>query len=323
MADMFTGTVAPDVNTTKTATTTAPQYYTDYLSGLAGAGKTALAMPASGLVAGMSDLQTQGYGAIPAAATAGTAGLTAAQTTATQAAQGITPESIQSYMNPYTQNVTDEMARLSQQNMQRNIMPGMKAGFVGTGGLGGQRYAGAMGQSLADVQSNLTGQQAGALQTGYTAAMDAAYKQAGLQNQAAKTQGELALQEQTMGLTGAGAMTKAGAEQQAYEQAKINAPLTQASNVAALMKGYTVPTSTTETFKGPMAGVYGTSPLAQITGLGTLIGSGLSGTTTAGGTTTPGWLSTLGTQASSLWDKYVNPTSTDSVEQLSGPTGNV
>ena len=301
MADMFTGTVAPDVNTTKTATTAAPQYYTDYLTGLAGAGKTALAMPASGLVAGMTDLQTKGYGAIPAAATAGNVGQLAAETTAGKAAQGITPESIQSFMNPYTQNVTDEMARLSQQNMQRNIMPGMKAGFVGTGGLGGQRYAGALGQSLADVQSNLTGQQAGALQSGYTQAMDAAYKQAGLQNQAAQTQGTLAQQAQTMGLTGAGAMTKAGAEQQAYEQAKINAPLTQATNAAALMKGYTVPTSTTETFKGPMAGVYGTSPLAQMTGLATMIGSGLSGTTTAGGVNTPGWLKTLYDEGKSLF----------------------
>jgi len=93
-------------------------------------------------------------------------------------------------------------------------------------------------------------------------------------------QGYLANQEQTLGLAGAGAMTKGGAEQQAFEQAKINAPLTQATNVANLMKGYNVPSSTTETFKGPIAGVYGPSALNQVVGLGSAIASGLGETTT-------------------------------------------
>jgi len=70
MADIFQGTVAPDVNTTRTTGTTAPQYYTDYLSGLAGAGNAALNRPAGELVAPMTALQQQGYAAIPGAATA-------------------------------------------------------------------------------------------------------------------------------------------------------------------------------------------------------------------------------------------------------------
>jgi hypothetical protein len=90
----------------------------------------------------------------------------AAQATAAQAAQGITPERIQALMNPYTSNVVDEMGRLSQENVQRNLLPTMKAGFVGTGGLGGQRYANALGQSMSDIQAGLTGQQYGALSKG-------------------------------------------------------------------------------------------------------------------------------------------------------------
>ena len=307
MADIFQGTVAPDVNTAKTSTTTAPQYFTDYLSGIAGAGGAALARPADQLVAPLTALQQQGYSAVPTAAEAYKPQLGVAQQTAGQAA-GVGQEDISRFMNPYTQNVVDEMARLQNQNIQRNLMPQLKAGFVGTGGLGSQRYANALGQTAADWQSNLTGQQYGALSSGYQKALDAAMSEAQLQNQVAQTQGNLAAQEQSLGLTGAGAMTKAGAEQQAFNQAQINAPLANATNVAALMKGYQIPTSVTETYKGPMAGVYGASPLSQVTGLGALIGSGMSGTTNAAGQTTPGWLTTLYNKAAEQFGGTPSPT---------------
>lgn len=273
MADIFTGTVAPSVDTTKTSTTTAPTAYTNYLSNLAQAGTSALGVPPEQLVSPLTAMQQQGYAAVPTAAESYKPQLAAAQETAGKVAGGITPENIQQFMNPYTSNVVDEMGRLQQQNVQRNLMPQLKASFVGSGGLGGQRYANATGQTMADLQSNLTGQQYGALSSGFQNAVQNAISQGQLQNQAAQTQGTLAGQEQQLGLTGAGAMTKAGAEQQAFEQAKIDAPLKQATNAAALMRGYQVPTSVTEKFHGPISGVYGLSPLSQITGLGALFGS--------------------------------------------------
>ena len=147
------------------------------------------------------------------------------------------PERIQALMNPYTSNVVDEMGRLTQQNVQRNLLPTMKAGFVGTGGLGSQRYAGALGQSMADIQANLTGQQYGALSQGYTQAEKAALDEASLRNQTAQTQGKLSDIAQTQALTGAGALTKAGAERQAYEQSLLDQPLKTASNVTGLKIG--------------------------------------------------------------------------------------
>jgi hypothetical protein len=319
MADIFQGKVAPDVNTTKTSATTAPQFFTDYLSGIAGAGATALNRPADQLVAPLTDLQTKGYGAIPTAADAYKPQLTTAEQTAANAS-GVSSQDINRFMNPYTTNVVDEMARLQNQNIQRNLMPQLKAGFVGTGGLGSQRYANALGQTAADWQSNLTGQQYGALSSGYKSALDAALAEAQLQNQVAQTQGNLAGKEQELGLTGAGAMTKAGAEQQSFNQAKIDAPLKNATNAAALMRGYQVPTSVTETYRGPMAGVYSASPLSQITGLGALIGSGLSTSTNAAGTTTPGWLSTiLNKIPTSSWGDVGNIFSSDQTG-MSGTT---
>lgn len=309
MADMFAGVAAPDVQTTKTSATTAPQYYTDYLGSLAQAGQTQLGKTPSDLVAPLTAMQQAGYAAVPGAATSYKPGLTAAEQTAADAAQ-VSPTDIQGFMNPYTTNVVNEMERLAQQNMQRNLMPQLKASFVGTGTPGSRRYAGALGQTLADIQSTLTGQQTGALQKGYSEALQAALQEAQQQNQTAQTQGTLAGQEQTLGLTGAGALTKAGAEQQAYEQSLRDAALKNATNVAALLRQYNIPTTVKEDFKGPMAGVYSNSPLSQVAGLGTLLASAFNTTTTPGGTTTTPYGTTAVNSAvdagKSLWN-YLFP----------------
>ena len=279
MADTIFDTRAnPDVTSTTTQTQTAPSYYTNYLSGLSQAGQTALANPNN--VAPLTAMQEQGWAATPTAAAAYKPGLSAAEATAGKAAAGAAPQ-IGEFMNPYTSNVVDEMARLQQQNVQRNLMPQLKAGFVGTGGLGSSRYANAMGQTMADLQSNLTGQQYGALSAGYKNAVDAALNNAQLQNQAARTQGDLATSEQSLGLTGAGALTKAGTEQQAYQQSLIDAPLKEATNVSGLLRGYTVPGSSTATTTGPQtSGYYQGSPLAQTLGVAAQIASGLGTGTT-------------------------------------------
>jgi len=267
------GAPLPDIKQTTTTQDNAPSYYTNYLSGLSQAGQTAMGKTPQQSVAGYDPLQTMGYSNLPAATTSYQPQLQAAQSTAAQAAQGITPERIQALMNPYTSNVVDEMERLSQQNVQRNLLPSMKAGFVGTGGLGGQRYANALGQSMADVQAGLTGQQYGALSKGYSEALKGALDEAQLQNLTAGTQGKLAQQELESGLTGVGALTKAGAERQAYEQSLLDQPLKTATTASGLMRGYTMPQNQTQTFVGPKAGSYQASDLANILGTMSAVGS--------------------------------------------------
>ncbi len=279
------GAPLPDITSTVTTTPKAPEYYTQYLTGLSQAGQQAMARTPQQSVAGYDPMQTQGYAAVPGAAMAYQPGLSAAQQTAAGVAQGITPERISSFMNPYTQSVVDEMSRLTQQNVQRNIMPSLKAGFVGTGGIGGQRYAGALGQTMADIQANLTGQQAGALRSGYAEALKAAMDEAALQRQAAETQGSLAGRAQEYGLTGAGALTKAGAERQAYEQSLLDAPLRTASEAAKLLGGYQVPLTTSEQKVGPgQQSQYQLSPLNNISGILALLGATQGGTTGDKGT---------------------------------------
>lgn len=267
------GSPLPNITQTTTRAEAAPEYYTQYLQGLSQAAQTGMARTPEQGVAPMDVLQTQGYGMVPGAAAAYQPGLTAAGQTAATAAAGFDPSRISAFMNPYQQNVVDEMARLQQQNIQRSVLPTLKGAFVGTGGLGGQRYAAATGQTLADMQRNLTGQQYGALSSGYQNALKAAMDELNLQNQAARTQADIAKTEQELGLTGAGAMTKAGAERQAYEQALRDYPLKQATTAAALMRGFQMPTTQTETFVGPKAGLYQTSPLSNILGVLSTLGA--------------------------------------------------
>ena len=292
---LFQGMAPPNVDTTKSIATTAPSYYTDYLSGLAGAGQQALGKSPAELVAGFSPLQQQAFGNVQNAATSYQPQLAAAQATASQGAQGITQQNIQNFLNPYAQNVVGEMARLNQQNLNQSLLPNLKAGFVGTGAGGSQRNAGALAQFLAQNQANLTGQQAGELSKGYTTALGAAQQQSQLQNQAAQTQGQLALQQQQLGLAGNKAIMDVGAQQQALEQSRINSPLVQAGNVAQLMRGYTIPTSSVEKYSGPAA-AYGPSPLAQISGLGSLLGSGFN--------TSGGWGNKLFGKVGNMFDNF-------------------
>lgn len=272
------GAPLPDITKTTTTNQTAPDYYTNYLTDLARTGQAGLTRTADQGIAAYDPLQTQGYGALPTAASAYQPGLTAAGQTAASAARGITPERISALMNPYTTNVVDEMARLQQQNIQRSVLPSMKAGFVGSGGLGSQRYAGALGQAMTDMQSNLTGQQYGALSSGYQGALKAAIDEMQGQTAASRAQADIAGKEQELGLTGASALTKGGAERQKYEQSILDYPLAQAANVAGLMRGYQVPISNVQKFVGPEAGAYRTSPLALATGLLGVVGSGAAGT---------------------------------------------
>jgi hypothetical protein len=272
MMSFLQGSPLPDVTVTKTTDQEAPEYYTDYLTGLSKAGQAPLSKTGEELVAGYDPYQDLGYELMPQIASSYVPGLTSAQQLA-ETATGVTPGRISQFMDPYRQNVVDEMARLSAQNVQRNVLPQLKAGFVGSGGLGGQRYASALGQGLSDIQLGLQGQQAAALSKGYSDALRAAFDQLGAEREAAALQADLAGRSQELGLIGAGALTKAGTERQAYQQSLIDAPLKTAMNAAQLMRGYQIPLVTTETERGPKAGSYGLSDFEKISGILSLVGA--------------------------------------------------
>ena len=149
-----------------------------------------------------------------------------------------------------------------------------------------------MGQTMGDVNTSLLQEQTKARSAGYQSALDAALKEMGGQAQATQALGTLGAQEQQAATTGLKSQADIGAIEQAQNQAMINAPTTMAGNVAQILRGYTYPTTTTETYKGPAAS-YGPSQFQQMLGLGTLVGSGMNSTNT-------GWFDKLGKSVSGL-----------------------
>ena len=289
---LFTGAAPPDVTKTQTTTSTTPSYYTDYLTKLSQTGQNAMgtfdpvtkqftaptqeSMIAAGspYVAPLTQLQKDVFASAPdqlqrykdplnQALTAGKSGMDVSQS------------DISKFYNPYENAVVGGLGAQSATNVQRNLMPQLKAGFVGSGGLGSQRYANAMGQTMGDTNTALLQEQNKTRMAGYQSAIDAAMKEAGLQSNAANALTNLGSAEQTAATTGLKTGADLGALEQAFTQSQINAPLTQATNAAALMKGYTVPTAQTQTYKGP-GDSYQPSPLSQIASLGTLLASGFN-----------------------------------------------
>ena len=307
---LFQGEAPPNVETFKSTGVKAPDYLTNYLTQLAQQGQQSLgtkdpttgaytaptydAMKAAGepYVAPLSTLQT---GAIEAAPT----DLYRYQDPMNKAydvgqeATGVTQADISKFYNPYEKAVVDQMGANSMAQYQKNILPQLKAGFVGTGGLGGQRYANAAGQSVTDMNTALLQEQNKARSAGYQSALDAALREMSGQTQATQALGTLGAQEQQAATTGLKSQADLGAIEQAQNQAMINAPTTMAGNVAQILRGYTYPTTTEETYKGP-ASSYGPSILSQIGGLGSFLGSGTNSTNS-------GWLDKAGTWASNLF----------------------
>jgi hypothetical protein len=290
MADLFQGSAPPNVTTTRETAAVAPQYLTDYLTQLAQQGQQSLGtfdkttgqyttptqeqLSAAGkpYVAPLSTLQNQVIQAAPETLTRYQTPMDEALA-AGQAGASIDQGDISKFYNPYEAAVIGDMATRSATNVQRNLMPQLKAGFVNTGGLGGIRYANALGQTLGDTESNLLQEQNKYKAAGYQSALDAALKEMSGQTQAGQMLGTLGAQEQQAATTGLKTGADIGAIEQAQNQALINAPTTMAGNVAQILRGYTYPTVTTEKTQGP-ASSYGPSILSQIGGLGSLIAAG-------------------------------------------------
>lgn len=275
MADLFQGSLLPATTTTTSTQQTAPEFYTNYLQDVANLGQNAVQQ---GGVAGFGPLQQQAFNMAPTSAFSGQNAATQAQALTNAAGTTSAPSIINDYMNPYTGKVVDEMARLQQQNLQRNVLPTIAGGGVGTGSFGSRRQQQALGQSLADMQSNLTGQQYGALNTGFQNAMQSAQADLNRQLQAGQGMSNVAQQQYQIGSGGLNTLSSLGALQQAQGQRQLDYPMVQAQNYANLLQGLNIPTGQVQQTVAPgQQGQYNPSPLSEIAGIGSLLAA-ISGT---------------------------------------------
>lgn len=190
------------LDSSATETTTAPTYYTNYLTDLASQGKTAVAN-ARFADANQNQLDAfKNVGAnvgnyLPGLTTAGTTtGLASGLNMATAAnpylgtpgagasaqdylSAGATgaDQIVGNYMSPYMTNVMDAIRAANQQNIQQNLAPGLTAASVGAGQFGSQRGANALAMGISNADIGAAKEQSAALQAGYTQALAAAQKQ--------------------------------------------------------------------------------------------------------------------------------------------------
>lgn len=276
------GAALPNITTTQQQATAAPAWYMDYLNNLAG---TSTAAGQNAQYIGAQPLQQQAFSQTAANVGNYQPNLDAANRLTMNAATMAAPTMAASYMNPYISSVVDEAGRLGLQNIRNTISPQATAGAVGSGQFGSTRGANVLGQNITSALQNLGGQQQGLLAGGYQNAITAA--QADLQRQmgGGAQMGALGTTTQNLGMGDVNALSTMGAQQQQMAQNQQLFPLQVAAQQAALMKGFTIPTSVSSTYTGPIPGAYQTSPLMQLGSLGSGI-AGLFQTPTGGGAST-------------------------------------
>jgi hypothetical protein len=256
------GSTIPSGSAVEDLTTTAslPDWYTNYGQQLI-ANQQALSAqpynPAFGKqVAGFTPAQQAAFGQTAIGATSFVPGLEqAAQTTQgalqqsalgaaqpylSTAAQTV-PQNISQYMDPYTQQVVQNIGTTGIRTLTEGLLPQIQDQMVAAGQFGGSRQAEIMGRAIRDAITGISQQQAAALQSGYTQAQTAAQADLARQAQLAGTAGGLAagdissqltgaqqqalqakqLQDQT--LTGATALGNIGTQQQGVAQSALDA----------------------------------------------------------------------------------------------------
>jgi hypothetical protein len=148
---------------------------------------------------------------------------------------------IGNYMNPYTTNVTDQIARLGARNLSENLLPGVSDAFVRAGQFGSGRMGEFGSRALRDTQDSVLAQQSQALQSGYGQALGASSadlsRQAGLASTTGSMAGadlarqqsalaqiaDLSKQRQQMGYVDSAALEASGAAQQGQTQREADA----------------------------------------------------------------------------------------------------
>ena len=302
------------LQSSQTAATTAPAYYTDYLTNLASqganvAGVGAGAAPlAAAQYVGPTDLQNAAFGSVADAGQSFQPAMQQAANTLTSAGAATSPlDAANPYltaasgdlgtqatnlMSPYTQNVVDSIGTLGQRNIMQNLAPQATAGAVGSGQFGSKRGSEVLGQTIENANQDILANQRTALNTGYQNALTAAQQNLALQGTLGNTAGQLAnvgqqnlttlgdtqsklgTAAQTANLADVNALSTLGGQQQLIAQNQQLFPLSNLSTLSGLLRGYTTPTTVNTTATG--------SPLSALSTIGAGAAGLFAGTGTGG-----------------------------------------
>ena len=317
------------LQSSQTQATSAPDYYTNYLSNIATQGAAQVDPTTGAQFVGPTDLQNAAFNNVAGAASAYQPTLQQAGNTLSSAGTSASPlasanpyltaaganpamEAAQ-YMNPYTSSVANQLSNIGQRNIQQNLAPSATASAVGTGQYGSQRGAQVLGQTTSNAENDLNTQIAQLLNTGYGTNLNAAVQQNQIQGQLGSTAanaasqgqqnltnlgstaGTLASTDQALNLADINARSTLGAQKQTIAQNQQLFPLTNLSTLSGLLRGYNVPTTTMTTANA--------SPLSTLGGLITG-GAGLFTPGTNGSTPFQSLISGLSNAPKQLSDAF-------------------
>lgn len=235
---LFEGAPPPAVTSTTVSQNGLPDWYQEYLRGIAGqatniAGQNATNPIPQASVAGFAPDQTTAFQEVrgnvgswrPQFTAAGqTLQGAGAQTTGliNQAQDAVAgqpqkfPDNYSQYMSPYTMGVVNEIGRLGNQNFSENIMPQINASMIGSGQFGSTRNADVLARAGRDNEANTLGQQSQALQGGFAQAGQLFNQDANRAQQQGQFQSSAALQGAQIGsgaaIGQAGALSQLGAQ---------------------------------------------------------------------------------------------------------------
>jgi hypothetical protein len=256
---LFNGSPPPAVTNYSETTQGMPQWYTNYVQGVMGAGNAIAAEPYQQYqgprLANFSQDQTDaqaktradvgaftptlqaGAGTVQNAATLDPLGAASPfLSTASQSSADV----VGNYMNPYTDQVVNRIGELAGRNLQENLIPAIGDQFTRAGQYGSSRMQEMTGRALRDTQESALAQQADALSKGYQSSLTAANSDLSRQGQlgqvagnltsadqnsmisAGNTMGSLAQAGQTMNMKDTGALDQIGLTQQSLDQKNLD-----------------------------------------------------------------------------------------------------
>jgi hypothetical protein len=226
---LFEGSAPTPGSTSSSTQIQLPEWYTQYTTDMLGRAQGVANLPYAQYtgprVAGFTPTEKTGFEMTKAAAGSYQPFLGQAGEALAGAGQTF-PEAVSAYMNPYTQNVVDQIAAQGVRQLQEKYLPAIGQEFIQAGQFGvgpGSTRMGEFGaRALRDVQEAVLGEQAKALQAGYGQAADIFQSDAARKAQLAGTAADIAGMAQRYGLTGAGAVTGVGEKEREMGQANLN-----------------------------------------------------------------------------------------------------
>lgn len=144
-----------------------------------------------------------------------------ASTLAQQLGQGITPEGIQSFMNPYQQQVIDISKRGAISDFE-NQLNNIGDAAAAAGAFGGSRHGIVESEARQDLAQRLSDVQTQGTAANYNQAVQTAIQNAGLQGNAVTQALNVAGAGQNLGLGELSALQQAGSQQQVNQQAGLD-----------------------------------------------------------------------------------------------------